>query len=154
MASNLIFPYLLLCSGNLSRCSKDSELVTFGVVFVHFFVSVMTQIGVGVLSCMGKLGKRKNTFKFFLMIAGIALILVLVLVIIDNQKDPTEIGFYCVPFKFVKQSYLYINIVALLGMMTILLSIKDDRGEDLRDEVLTKHRKMIEENDYMSKTTA
>jgi hypothetical protein len=54
----------------------------------------------------------------------------------------------------VKQSYLYINIVALLGMMTILLSIKDDRGEDLRDEVLTKHRKMIEENDYMSKTTA
>ncbi len=110
--------------------------MTFSIVFVHIFVSIMTQIGVGVLSCMGKLGKRKNTFKFFLLISGIALSMVLVVVFLDINNDTTEMGFYCVPIKFVKRSYLFINIVALLGMLTILLSIKDDRGEDLRDEVL------------------
>lgn len=42
MASNLLFPYMLLFSGNILSCSDESHFVVYAMIFVHLLVFALT----------------------------------------------------------------------------------------------------------------
>ncbi len=82
LASNQIFSYLLLTKPTLSTCTPDGHNLIFSIVFVHAFSLILGTVMNFVLSCIGKNGKRKSTFKFFIMITSLSMIFQLVLIII------------------------------------------------------------------------
>lgn len=81
MASNLIFPYLLLSSGkDLASCHESENTIMFAICFVHGFVNILASFTNLVLMCMGRKGKKLSTFRFFVMVALIGFIIVYIIV--------------------------------------------------------------------------
>lgn len=59
MASNLLFPYLLLSSGkNISDCHENGSMIIFSICFTHIFINSLASLMNSVLMCMGRKGKK------------------------------------------------------------------------------------------------
>lgn len=59
MASNLLFPYLLISSGShLSTCHQSGGTIIFSICFVHGFINILATLMNSVLMCMGRKGRK------------------------------------------------------------------------------------------------
>lgn len=132
MASNLIFPYLLLSSGDkLTGCHESGSTVIFAVCFVHIFTNILAGLMNSVLLIMGRKGKKLQAFRFFILISLVSFLIVYIIVFLSYStvKKSRE----CVPLEFTLLTYIKISPISILSMLTILLSVKSDLGEDIRN---------------------
>lgn len=153
MASNLIFPYLLLSSGEkITSCHESGSTIVFAVCFVHLFTNILAGLMNSVLLIMGRKGKKLQAFRFFILISIVSFLIVYIIVFLSysSVKKSRE----CVPLQFTLLSYVKISPISILSMLTILLSVKSDLGDDIRNQVLGKHHKNAHDNDYIIGVTS
>ncbi|EAS00983.2 transmembrane protein, putative (macronuclear) [Tetrahymena thermophila SB210] len=153
MASNLLFPYLLLSSGkDLGLCHDNGSIIIFSICFSHIFINILAAIMNSVLMCMGRKGRKLQSFRFFILIAVVSFLIVYVIVFISYNQVKQERQ--CVPMEYTLRAYIQISPIAIASMLTILLSVKSDLGGDVREKALIQHQKHANDQDYIMGVTS
>lgn len=116
--------------------------------YINIFITVFGFIFNVIISFVAK--SSGQVFRFYVLIGFLTLGLVLLLDILTMKSVAHTKE--CLPLNFIQTIYQYIQPIPLFTMLLILCSIRQQQSEDIREEIILKHHKMVDEQDYALQT--